>query len=329
MGMVYEADDQLLRTRVAVKLLVPEVASAPQLLEQLHREILVGRRIGHPNVCRLYDLGKSGDLHFISMEFVEGETLESCLRRGPLPPDRAIEILEQICAALAAAHAEGVVHRDLKPANVMLDEDGRVKVMDFGLARDTPAYWSPEQARGEPATVASDLCALGRTALQLFGGLHTARGKRELASVPEPYRKAIARCLELAAEDRWPSAEALRLELSRGAPAWLPRVLAGLVLVGALGGGGALLATHRAPAPTPVPPLVMPASAVRAARSVGDVEARYAAALASSRNRFLAIGTLGRIEQRLRLAERALRDGDAPGADERLVEIDRIFAEEP
>jgi serine/threonine protein kinase len=164
-GNVYEAEDLQLEDRVALKLLRPEVRDNPGLLGHLHHEIVVGRRISHPHVCRIYDLGTCEDFHFISMALVPGQGLDRYLERGLPPLEKAHTILVQICEALEAAHQQGVVHRDLKPSNIMVHDDPQgalnITVMDFGLARDlragpslsgvligSPAYWSPEQARG-------------------------------------------------------------------------------------------------------------------------------------------------------------------------------------
>jgi serine/threonine protein kinase len=186
----------------------------------------VARRVSHPNACRVYDLGHSGALHFISMELIEGETLESRMARGPIARDEVIAVLLQTAAALEAAHRGGVVHRDLKPSNIMIDDRGHITVMDFGLARDlfadstcphgaigTPAFWSPEQGRGEPATPASDLFSLGVVACRMFAKTRGVAHGDRLASVPVAYRDVVARCLEPDPEKRPACAEAVRAEL--------------------------------------------------------------------------------------------------------------------
>jgi serine/threonine protein kinase len=228
MGEVYAAYDELLGVQLAVKRLLPALAADHAYLRQLHHEIVVARRVSHPNVCRVYDLGHSGDVHFITMELVAGETLGDRIQRGPLSVDATGDILIQIAAALDAAHGKGVVHRDLKPSNIMIDERGHVTVMDFGLARDletekslyqgpvgTPAFWAPEQGRGERATAASDLYTLGVIACCMFAGApHTRKGDGDaLASVPPAYRGIIGRCLEADPGKRTSSAQALRKEL--------------------------------------------------------------------------------------------------------------------
>src|SRR5579872_5903121 len=172
MGEVYRADDLTLGQAVALKFLPDAAASDEALLERFRNEVRIARRVSHPNVCRVYDVGEVDGQTFFTMEYVDGEDLASLLRRiGRLPHDKAVEIARQLCAGLAAAHERGVVHRDLKPANVMIDGDGNVRITDFGLAvatsdadaahAGTPQYMAPEQLRGARASVRSDLYALG------------------------------------------------------------------------------------------------------------------------------------------------------------------------
>jgi serine/threonine-protein kinase len=203
MGVVYEADDQLVGVRVAVKVLV-----RAGVLHRLQREVVLGRRVTHPNVCRLYDLFRDGPVRFLAMEFLEGETLEERLARGPVDAAAARAILEQITAAVEAAHREGIVHLDLKPQNVMIDAAGRAVVMDFGLARDveagdsahgavgTPSYWAPEQARGEPVTAAADVYSLGLIAYRLLAGRPYLLGDPDaLKHLPRGWRRLVKRAL--------------------------------------------------------------------------------------------------------------------------------------
>ncbi len=238
MGQVYEAEDLLLGIRVAIKILPPQVGDAPALVTHLYQELLLGRRISHPNVCRIYDLHRdlprhlhwAAEVPFLSMEVVSGETLAERLLRGAIPPAEGARIAHQLVAAMAAAHREGVIHRDLKPANVMLSESGLVKVMDFGLARDrrlgpsrlarrvgTPGYWSPEQARGETATAASDVYALGLLLREVLSAAADRRaGTRRL---PPGIRGAVARCQARPPADRNASAGVVDTALRRGARA--------------------------------------------------------------------------------------------------------------
>src|SRR4029453_11601204 len=132
MGDVYRADDLTLGQTVALKFLR---GNDPSLSERLRDETRTARQVSHPNVCRVHDVADWNGRPFVSMEYVDGEDLASLLRRiGRLSPDKAVEIVRQVCAGLAAAHDRGVLHRDLKPANVMLDGRGKVRITDFGLA---------------------------------------------------------------------------------------------------------------------------------------------------------------------------------------------------
>ena len=168
MGEVYRADDLKLGQPVALKFLPAALERNPDRLERFLNEVRTARQIAHPNVCRVYDVGEADGQHFLSMEYVDGEDLSTLLRRiGYIPTDKVVQIARQLCAGLAAAHAQGFLHRDLKPANVMLDGHGRVRITDFGLAglaesfrgaeirAGTPAYMSPEQISGESVSVRS------------------------------------------------------------------------------------------------------------------------------------------------------------------------------
>jgi hypothetical protein len=183
MGEVYRADDLKLRQPVALKFLPEALSTDGASLARFYQEVSVARQISHRHVCRVYDVGDADGFHFISMEYVRGETLSSLLKRiGRLPEDKAVETARQLCAGLAAVHDAGVLHRDLKPANVMIDERGDVRITDFGIAAlaegqndadslaGTPAYMSPEQFEGKGLTVRSDLYSLGLVLYELFTG---------------------------------------------------------------------------------------------------------------------------------------------------------------
>jgi len=183
MGEVYRADDLTLGQAVALKFLPEEAAQDPALIERFKAEVRIARKVSHPNVCRVYDVGEVDGQTYFTMEYVDGEDLGSLLRRiGRLPNDKALDIARQLCAGLAAAHAKGVLHRDLKPANIMLDGRGQAVITDFGLAAladqakgaevrsGTPAYMAPEQLAGREVTEKSDIYALGLVLYELFTG---------------------------------------------------------------------------------------------------------------------------------------------------------------
>ena len=180
---MYRADDLTLGQPVALKFLPDEAARDEDLLERFKNEVRIARRVSHPNVCRVYDVGDVEGHVFFTMEYVDGEDLASLLRRiGRLPEDKALDIARQLCAGLAAAHSKGVLHRDLKPANIMLDGRGQVVITDFGLAgvaeqiqgaevrSGTPAYMAPEQLQGKEVSTRSDIFSLGLVLYEVFTG---------------------------------------------------------------------------------------------------------------------------------------------------------------
>lgn len=247
MGAVYRARDLELDRDVALKVIKPELEADEALLQRFKQEIILAREITHRNVVRTFDLGQADGIRFISMEFVAGRDLSEVIaERGALPVDEAVAVVEQICLALDAAHAEGVVHRDLKPHNVMIAGDGRVVVMDFGIARSlqdsgmtqtgavlgTPDYMSPEQVKGEPADARSDLFALGIIFYQMVTGDLPYKGNTPLATmftrtqerarpvrdlkpeVPAFLSNVISRCLEISPHKRYQSAREILQDLA-------------------------------------------------------------------------------------------------------------------
>ena len=194
MGDVWRADDLTLQTPVALKLMR---AANPSDRRRLLQEARLARQITHPAVCRVFDVGEEGDIIFLSMEFVQGEDLAALLKRtGRLTSERVIEIARQLCEGLAAAHAKGVLHRDLKPANILIDQDGRVRITDFGIAVTTAdtaphllfgtvGYMAPEQLlAGAPASERTDLYALGVVVYELVTGTpHDASGSDDPAQL--------------------------------------------------------------------------------------------------------------------------------------------------
>ncbi|MEM6293088.1 MAG: serine/threonine-protein kinase [Myxococcota bacterium] len=192
MGEVFCARDRELDELVAIKLVRTEIAARTALIDHLRREVRLARRVAHRGVARVYELHEHEGARFVTMELVEGETLSSVLaRKGPLSAGHVARVGAEIAFALSAAHEAGVVHRDIKPDNVMLRPDGRVAVMDFGIAfsRDdgdakpsgTPAYMAPEQVRGEPAAPGADVYALGATLFHLLTGAFPFEGGHAVA----------------------------------------------------------------------------------------------------------------------------------------------------
>ena len=186
MGAVYLAYDQDLGRQVALKLVRPELMVHPEAMERFRQELLLASRISHRNILRIHDLGDAGGMKFISMAYVDGEDLHHLLtREGNLPLDRMLSIARQLCAALDAAHAEGVAHRDLKPQNILLGTGDHVFVSDFGLAKSlgevngmtqsgemlgTPRYMAPEQVDAKHVDARTDIYALGLIFYEMLTG---------------------------------------------------------------------------------------------------------------------------------------------------------------
>jgi serine/threonine protein kinase len=228
MGNVYKARDRETGETVALKLLKPEIASDQAMMDRFKNELLFARKITHKNVCRVHEFNRIGGIAYTSMEFVEGESLRSVLNRfGGLPLRKANHVALQICSGLAEAHAQGIVHRDLKPENVMIDAQGNVKIMDFGIARSmeagtrltgsivgTPAYMAPEQVAGKQVDYRTDIYSLGLMLYEMFTGTpafaadtaiavamkqmrETPQAPHEIdPTIPVGSERAILRCLE-------------------------------------------------------------------------------------------------------------------------------------
>ncbi len=229
MGDVYRATDSVLGRGVAVKVLAERHARSEDVRERFKREALAAAQLsGHRNVVTVFDVGEHAGRPFIVMELLEGGSVHDRLRAGAVPSGRALDWLEETAGALDAAHAHGIVHRDVKPANLLLNRADSIHVSDFGIASaaghdtltlpgtvlGTTGYLSPEQARGEPATPASDRYALGVVAFELF------TGRRPFAA-DTPVTEAFA---HLNADV--PSAEQLQPSLPAGVDAVLARALA-------------------------------------------------------------------------------------------------------
>jgi len=220
MGEVYEARDLRLHVTVAVKTVRERDGADAELLERLRREVQLARAVTHPYVCRLFDFhegeGPAGPIAFITMEFLEGETLAERLRNGPLSPTEALVLLEQVAEGLAAIHAKDLVHRDFKPGNVMLVQDRaalRAVITDFGIARparteiDTdwggtavgavvgsPPYMAPEQRAGDTVTPRTDIYALGLVAHEMVTGRLPDHGR--MGRLPAGWSRPLRRALD-------------------------------------------------------------------------------------------------------------------------------------
>ncbi len=208
MGEVYRARDTKLNREVALKALPAEMARDPQRLARFQREARSVAALNHPNIVTIFSVEEAEGVHFLTMELIEGAPLGKLIPAGGLPPAQIVEIAHAMAEALAAAHEKGIIHRDLKPANVMMTKDGRVKVLDFGLAKETrqpgpddatlsspdrtqagtvmgtPAYMSPEQIAGKPLDHRSDIFSLGVLLYEMATGRRPFQGhsSAELAS---------------------------------------------------------------------------------------------------------------------------------------------------
>ena len=249
MGIVYKAHDRKLEDLVAIKTLRHQALSTdPWLLDRFKQEIRLARRITHPNVVRTHDLGEWKGLKFLSMEFVEGLTLEQAIEAGKiLSTPAGLRIAKQICTGLAAAHEVGIIHGDIKPQNIMVEASGGLKIMDFGSAHltddrgmtapgtvmGTLGYMSPEQARGLPLDFRSDIYSMGVLLYEIFTGSLPFEGDSPLAVVlkhvnnapPLPKSKnpridprvaaIVMKCIEKDAAARFQSARELYEALAR------------------------------------------------------------------------------------------------------------------
>lgn len=248
MGRVYRAEDKKVNEEVALKVLRPEIDADKTMIERFRNELKLARKIAHKNVCQMYDFHEDGSTHYITMEYVSGESLKSMIRMTKqLSIGTALKIAKQICQGLAEAHRLGVVHRDLKPSNIMVDKSGNARIMDFGIARfikakgltrtgvmiGTPEYISPEQVDGREADQRSDIYSFGVIFYEMLTGKSPFEGdtplsvavKHKTETPPDPIEfnsqvseklsRVILKCLEKDREKRYQDVKELLSELSK------------------------------------------------------------------------------------------------------------------
>jgi len=246
MGKVYRVFDKKIEEEVALKLIRPEISSDKKTIERFRNELKVSRKIAHRNVCKMYDLGEKEGAHYITMEYVPGESLKSMIgMMGQLSAGQVVFIAKQVCEGLAEAHRLGVVHRDLKPSNIIIDREGNTHIMDFGIARSlrakgitgpgkiigTPEYMSPEQVDGKEVDQRSDIYSLGVILYEMTTGrlpfkgdtplsialkhkTETPKDPREInIQIPEDLSRLILRCMNKDKEKRYQEAKELLAEL--------------------------------------------------------------------------------------------------------------------
>jgi serine/threonine protein kinase/tetratricopeptide (TPR) repeat protein len=246
MGAVYKAHDREIKRTVALKVIRPDLARNPSIVERFKQELRLSHQVTHRNVIRIYDLGEGEGVKFITMEYIAGKDLRSLIRgKKKLTPEEAVDVIQQVCQALEAAHSVGVIHRDLKPQNIMQDESGRILVMDFGLARTlegdgmtqtgalvgTMEYMSPEQALGKDLDQRSDIFTLGLIFYELLTGKVPFVADSVLASlikrtqeraapvsdidaqIPGALSGIVSKCLERDLDQRYQSVSAILADL--------------------------------------------------------------------------------------------------------------------
>ncbi|MEN6623583.1 MAG: serine/threonine-protein kinase [Smithella sp.] len=238
MGVIYKGEHSTLHQIVAIKALPSSLSSNPDIRERFLREATIQAKIFHPNIVNILNFFEFDGNYYIVMEYVDGETLESMIKRmGLIPPDRCISLFEQISVGIAFAHSRGIIHRDIKPSNIMVNVEGKVKIMDFGIAKvsgglnltktgskvGTVWYMSPEQIKGYPADVTTDIYSLGVTLFEMITGRvpFNADSEYEVMKgivetrpsspkifypyIPESMDKAILKALAKSPRDRFQS----------------------------------------------------------------------------------------------------------------------------
>ena len=290
-GSVFEAFDPELGRAVALKALRPHRTGAQLSAEWIKNEAEAVAKLNHPNIVTLFDVGTCAAGPYLVMELLRGETLAGRLEKGALPLDEALRVADDLASGLAHAHAHGVLHRDLKPANAFLCEDGRVKILDFGLAHllgsgegssgGTPAFMAPEQARGEPVDARADVYALGTMLFQLLTGSlpYAAGGERGVPAggAPPPVPRApaaltriLGRMLARDPAERMKDGQEAHAALAALRKAREPK--RGLRIAQGLAGAAVLAAVAAVlwPRPPPLPPGRLTVALADTANATGD-----------------------------------------------------------
>lgn len=257
MGTVFKGMDLMVEREVAIKMLRPEIARQPELVERFRSEAVTLAKLNNPGIATLFNFFRQGDDFFMVMEFVSGRTLDQALREsGPMPVDRAVPLFERILECIQPAHNAGILHRDIKPANIMLTTWGGVKVMDFGIARvlgsarmtregrmvGTIEYIAPERIKGNEADVQSDIYSLGVVFYEMLSGRLPFESQSEfeimrghVQEAPPPFGKhgrdippaleaVVMKSLAKAPEDRFQNCPEFILALQSAMPSLPPRI---------------------------------------------------------------------------------------------------------
>jgi len=258
MGKVFKARDNELDIVVALKMIKPQLSADPNIVSRFKKELLLAREIFHENVIRIHDLGEINGIKYISMNYIEGNSLQEILQStGKLTIEKSIDITKQVCSALSAAHSKGIIHRDLKPQNIMINKKGKALVLDFGIARSldsdsgttqegivlgTPYFMSPEQIMGERVDASTDIYSLGIIMYETVTGklpftadspttllhMHLSEKPKPPSQlnpqIPPMLEKIILKCLEKKQKNRYRSIEEIMKDLEQDQTVQIPKL---------------------------------------------------------------------------------------------------------
>jgi serine/threonine protein kinase len=263
MGVVYKAKDTRLKRTVALKFLPAELTQDKEAKKRFIQEAQAAAALEHPNICTVYEVDEAEGQTFIAMSYIEGHSLKDKLQDGPIDVDGAKDIAIQVAEGLKEAHKKGIVHRDIKPANIMLDDEGRAKITDFGLAKlswgvdltkpstilGTVAYMSPEQAKGEEVDHRTDIWSLGAMLYEMLSGERPFKKSHEQAlihsilndepkpiaeiraNIPRQFEEIIYKALEKDTRTRYQSIQELMEDLKQSVPTTFPKAEKSIVVL--------------------------------------------------------------------------------------------------